>query len=175
MQLKELKKSLWGYDKESVYQYIAALEAEITERFAEKNNRTEQELADARVQISGLEKALKAMQEENRELKEKQSSVAKVLEETQEYARQMKAETDRREKDARGEIETVVLKQKKEVEIYGKKLRQFRYLFYSFFQELDREVENLEEKLTQVQADEPDINLSLFSRKEKKHEEKNCG
>lgn len=54
MRLDELKKGFWGYKKESVYNYVVALEEEASKRLAEKNAQIDKLEAEAQRQRTEL-------------------------------------------------------------------------------------------------------------------------
>ena len=62
MRLEELKKSLWGYRKETVLQYVVAQEEAFSKRLLEKDGQAAEADRQARARIEALEA-------ENRELR----------------------------------------------------------------------------------------------------------
>ena len=55
MQLDELKKGFWGYQKEGVFQYITAREEEFSRRLLEKEAQADQALQRAQTRVQELE------------------------------------------------------------------------------------------------------------------------
>lgn len=78
-----LKKSFYGYSKESVYEYIAELNEEFSERVL-KND------AEHNARIKSLEETINQLKNENLELKRRESAITSALIEAQQYAKALK-------------------------------------------------------------------------------------
>ena len=78
-----LKKSFYGYSKESVYEYIAELNEEFSERVL-KND------AEHNARIRSLEETINQLKNENLELKRRESAITSALIEAQQYAKALK-------------------------------------------------------------------------------------
>ena len=79
MRLDELKKGFWGYKKESVYQYIAAMEDKAARKLAQQQEQAEKEADKAQKRICELEEALKILREENKALYQDQIHISETL------------------------------------------------------------------------------------------------
>ena len=64
MRLEELKKGLWGYKKEGVFQYITAQEEAFSQRLMEKDAQAEREAASAQKRIAELEQEVSTLRRE---------------------------------------------------------------------------------------------------------------
>lgn len=122
MRLDELKKGFWGYKKESVYQYIAAMEDKAARKLAQQQEQAEKEADKAQKRICELEEALKILREENKALYQDQIHISETLMEAQKYSRKMNEETARRAEEANKEMETAFQVHRDRLEEYGKKV-----------------------------------------------------
>ena len=64
MRIEELKKGLWGYKKESIFQYIAEQEETFSKKLLEKNTQLEQLSQQYQTRIEELEAVLRQSQAE---------------------------------------------------------------------------------------------------------------
>ncbi len=88
MKLSELKKGFWGYQKESVYHYIALLEEEASERLMEKDAQAAREKERAEKRIRELEASVKRLRRENDALRRKQKKSPDTWDEPKEQRHQ---------------------------------------------------------------------------------------
>ena len=107
MQLDELKKGFWGYQKEGVFQYITAREEEFSRRLLEKEAQAdqalqraqtrvqelEQEAVDAWSRVRALEQELQSLREERDALRKQQAMVADALLDARAYAGRLREES----------------------------------------------------------------------------------
>ena len=68
MQLDELKKGFWGYQKEGVFQYITAREEEFSRRLLEKEAQADQALQRAQTRVHGCRGAVKQIYSRRRKV-----------------------------------------------------------------------------------------------------------
>lgn len=165
MRLDELKKGFWGYRKESVYRYIAALEEETSKKLEEKDAQLKKVEGEIRQRLSELENALKEAQKENEAMRENQMVISATLLEAQRFAELLKEDSFRREREAQAELDTAMEQKMRELNVYSTRIRQLRETFQNMLKELDDKTEALEQEMEILQTQAPVTNLSLFQRK----------
>ena len=76
MQIQEMKKGLFGYKKESVYQYVSALNEEFSQKLIEKDEKNEVLVKELRERTQALEAELERVKRESEDLRKKQLAVS---------------------------------------------------------------------------------------------------
>ena len=122
MNITELKKSLFGYSKESVYQYISYLNQEFSQKLLEKDSVSDNLVKELQERNSALEKELESLRAENDTYKRMQSCISESIISAKNYENEIKdaavlegnrirktieEETQRKEQLLKGYIETV--------------------------------------------------------------------
>ena len=122
MNITELKKSLFGYSKESVYQYISYLNQEFSQKLLEKDSESDNLVKELQERNSALEKELESLRAENDTYKRMQSCISESIISAKNYENEIKdaavlegnrirktieEETQRKEQLLKGYIETV--------------------------------------------------------------------
>ena len=100
MRIEELKKGLWGYKKESIFQYIAEQEETFSKKLLEKNTQLEQLSQQYQTRSEELEAGRRQSQAELSALRAKQDRISDALLEAQACAGRMRMETQAREQAA---------------------------------------------------------------------------
>ena len=179
MQLEQLKKSLFGYEKDSVYQYIASMEADFSARLMEKDRQAEAERAQTREQIASLEQEVRALREAHEAQQSRQLAIADALLDAQAHAGQLREENTQQAEALRRQIEeeaaaerrrltAVAAAQQAALSRYRAQIESLRAALRQTIAELDgRVAEALEEiEKTAQEQPEPESNMSLFARQE---------
>ena len=122
MNITELKKSLFGYSKESVYRYISYLNQEFSQKLLEKDSVSDNLVKELQERNSALEKELESLRAENDTYKRMQSCISESIISAKNYENEIKdaavlegnrirktieEETQRKEQLLKGYIETV--------------------------------------------------------------------
>ena len=122
MNITELKKSLFGYSKESVYQYISYLNQEFSQKLLEKDSVSDNLVKELQERNSALEKEIESLRAENDTYKRMQSCISESIISAKNYENEIKdatvlegnrirktieEETQRKEQLLKGYIETV--------------------------------------------------------------------
>ncbi len=165
MRLDELKKGFWGYKKESVYQYIAAMEDEAARKLVQQQEQAEKEADKAQKRICELEEALKIFREENKALYQDQIHISETLMEAQKYSRKMNEETARRAEEANKEMETAFQVHRDRLEEYGKKVGKLGRVLRELLEDMEAETEHMEEEIGKVKEQAPAHGLAVFPKK----------
>ncbi len=122
MNITELKKSLFGYSKESVYRYISYLNQEFSQKLLEKDSVSDNLVKELQERNSALEKEIESLRAENDTYKRMQSCISESIISAKNYENEIKdaavlegnrirktieEETQRKEQLLKGYIETV--------------------------------------------------------------------
>lgn len=135
MQISDLKKSLFGYSRESVYQYISSMNEEFSRKLLEKERNTDELLKELQARNQALEKQIEELRCENDEYRKMHLAVSDSIIDAQNYAQQMKAETKQREQIQRAKIAE---------KIRGEQVKLAEYI---------GEIDGFREKLRDILAD----------------------
>jgi cell division septum initiation protein DivIVA len=111
MLLSELKKGLFGYNKESVYRYVMKLNEKYEQRIQEKEELHKKEIMELKQRIIELEM-------ENEELKSVQKAISMTIVEARNFASQIKKDTHEMEQDMRAKLRSKYGLEKKRLESY---------------------------------------------------------
>ena len=122
MNITELKKSLFGYSKESVYRYISYLNREFSQKLLEKDSVSDNLVKELQERNSALEKEIESLRAENDTYKRMQSCISESIISAKNYENEIKdaavlegnrirktieEETQRKEQLLKGYIEAV--------------------------------------------------------------------
>ena len=122
MNITELKKSLFGYSKESVYRYISYLNQEFSQKLLEKDSVSDNLVKELQERNSALEKEIESLRAENDTYKRMQSCISESIISAKNYENEIKdaavlegnrirktieEETQKKEQLLKGYIETV--------------------------------------------------------------------
>ena len=102
MRLEELKKGLWGYRKDAVFQYITQQEEQFTQKMAERDAQMEQTSQRDRSRIQELEQENRALKEELTRLRGQQDQISQAILDARSSADALMAESRAREEEAKG-------------------------------------------------------------------------
>ena len=142
MQLDELKKGFWGYQKEGVFQYITAREEEFSRRL--------------------LEQELLSLREERDALRKQQAMVADALLDARAYAGRLREESMAREEDARAQLRCALDRDLAELSGYRNKISALRLALQSALEGFDRRSEELERQAEVLASASPSGLLTLL-------------
>ena len=141
MHLDQLKKGLWGYRKDSVFQYIASQEEVFSQKLLEKD-----------AQAEGAA----------RQYQEKCDMISDALLDARSCAAQMKEESRALETEAQERIRQALEQELEQVAQYKEKVAALRCNIQATLAALDYKAAELEEQAQQLSDASPDGNLSLF-------------
>ncbi|MGI5959147.1 MAG: hypothetical protein ACOX60_07020 [Massiliimalia sp.] len=171
MKLDDLKKGFWGYQKSSVYQYIAFVEEEFSMKLMEKDAqlRTNEEQYCKR--IRQLEEELQEIRQKYESQKEEEMMIASTLLDAQHFAQILRAETEQKEQEEYQKWEEELSKNQKELNQYHLRVMDLREKFCSLLHAMDEEVQNFEQQIQALKQASPDKNMTLFERKTESEDE----
>ena len=104
MRLEEVKRGLWGYQRDAVFRYIAGQEEAFGQKLAEKDAQMMRAGQQAQARIRDLEEENRALKEEMRQLRGQQDQIARAILDARASAEALRAETVAQEAAARAEM-----------------------------------------------------------------------
>ena len=165
MEIDKLKRGLFGYKKESVYQYIASVEDDFSSKLLEKDDKIKKNEEIYLSKINKLEEELKEVKRQYEEQKGEKTVVAATLIEARRFAEQLKKETEEKENKALKEFENELSKKRKELKEYQEQIENLRKTIVSMLNETDGKIKNVENEIETVKQACPGKNMTLFERK----------
>lgn len=165
MNLDSLKKGWFGYQKASVYEYIAQIEATYADKLAQQEaaaKETEQGYVE---RIRRLEEELTQLRQQYEAQRSEQLMVSGALLDAKRYAQTLRQEAEEREAQERRELEAEWTQIRQELALRRDQSGRLRRLLQDLLGELDRQTEDYEDQVEQAQQEMTDCgNLSLFQR-----------
>ncbi len=146
MQIQEMKKGLFGYKKESVYQYVSALNEEFSQKLIEKDEKNEVLVKELRERTQALEAELERVKRESEELRKKQLAVSDSIIDARDYAAQLKSETRRREQALYDQMEARMSRENRRLDGYAENIGKLREQIKDVLEQFDEELKQAENK-----------------------------
>ena len=171
MRLDELKKGFFGYKKESVYQMIASMETEFSEKLVQKDEQAAKASEEMQRKIQEMETEIKTLREDAESQHRSQKMISDALLEARSHAESMREDTLRREQAAQSMIREERDRQLGELETYLRRVRKIRENFLDVIREMDNKAQELEKEMEALREEAPRHNLSLFQKNEKAENE----
>ena len=97
MRLEELKKGLWGYQKDAVFQYISQQEEQFTQKMSEKDAQLDRMRQQDQARIQELEQENRALKEELTRLRAQQDQISQAILDARSSAEALRAESRAKE------------------------------------------------------------------------------
>lgn len=164
MRIEELRKGLWGYRKESIFQYIAEQEEAFSKKLLERDTQAGQLSRQYQARIEELEAALRQSQAELAALRAKQDRISDALLEAQACAERMKMETQAQEQAAQEAVRKTLSAEMAELGRYQAGIADLRRYLQQTLQEFSKAADRMEQKTAELAGDSPAQNLTLFQR-----------
>lgn len=146
MQIQEMKKGLFGYKKESVYQYVSALNEEFSQKLIEKDEKNEVLVKELRERTQALEAELERVKRESEDLRKKQLAVSDSIIDARDYAAQLKSETRRREQALYDQMEARMNKENRRLDGYTENIGKLREQIKDVLEKFDEELKQAESR-----------------------------
>ena len=162
MRLEELKKGLWGYQKDAVFRYITEQEDAFTKTLAEKDAQLERAERQAQARIHALEQENQAMKEELERLQAQQDQIAQAILDARASADALKAESRAQEEAARETVRQTLERDLAELAGYRKKVAELRNAIQTALGSMEKQTEEIEQQAEALFAAAPEGNLTLF-------------
>ena len=158
MRLEELKKGLWGYKKDAVFQYISQQEEQFTQKMAEKDAQLEQTSRQDRARIQDLEQENRTLKEELARLRAQQDQISQAILDARSSAEILKAESRAQEEKARETLEQDLAA----LENYRQQVMDLHRAIRTAMKGLEQQVEEMEQQAEELHEAAPQENLTLF-------------
>ena len=165
MNLEQLKKGFFGYNKSSVYQYISSQEEEFSKKIlekAEEHKKIEEQYLE---KIKQLEQELQETKQRVETLQNDQMMISAAWMEATRYAEQLKKEAEQQKEKDRQKWKQQVEKANKELEHYQARVKNVREMVTSLLHNLDEKSMNINTQIQTLQEECPSHNMALFERK----------
>ena len=162
MHLEELKRGLWGYRKDAVFQYIAQQEEQFAQKMAEKDAQMEQRNQQDSLHIQALEQENRALKEELARLRAQQDQISQAILDARSSAEALKAESRAQEETARETIRQALERDLAELAGYRNKIETLRQTIQAALECMEEQAETMEEQAAKLAAAAPEGNLTLF-------------
>ena len=162
MRLEELKKGLWGYRKDAVFQYITQQEEQFTQKMAEKDAQMEQRSRQDRSHIQELEQENRTLKEELSRLRAQQDQISQAILDARSSAEALKAESRAQEETARETVRLALERDLAELAGYRNKIETLRQTIQAALACMEEQAETMEEQAEKLAAAAPEGNLTLF-------------
>ena len=162
MRLEELKKSFWGYQKDTVFRYITQQEEAFTQKLAEKDALRERMDQQAQSRIRELEEENRAMKEELGRLREQQDQISRAILDARASAEALKAESRAQEEAARDTVRHALELDLAELAGYREKVAELRKAIQTALGSMEEQAEEIEQQAEELFEAAPTGNLTLF-------------
>ena len=157
MRLEELKKGFWGYQKDSVFQYITDLESACSQRLQEKDLQAERAAREAQTRVQALEEENRALRAELSRLREQQDQISQAILDARASAEAMRAQTQAQEEAAREALRQALERETGELNRYRERVAALRENIRRTLEALDRQAESLEQQAQAAEEAAPDL------------------
>lgn len=162
MRLEELKKGLWGYKKDAVFQYISQQEEQFTQKMAEKDAQLEQTSRQDWARIQDLEQENRALREELTRLRAQQDQISQAILDARASAETLKAESRAQEEKARETVRQALEQDLAVLEGYRQQVADLHRAIQTAMKGLEQQAEEMEQQADDLLESAPTGNLTLF-------------
>lgn len=162
MRLEELKKGLWGYKKDAVFQYISQQEEQFTQKMAEKDAQLEQTSRQDRARIQDLEQENRTLKEELARLRAQQDQISQAILDARSSAEILKAESRAQEEKARETVRQALEQDLAVLDGYRQQVADLHRAIRTAMKGLEQQVEEMEQQAEELHEAAPQENLTLF-------------
>ena len=162
MRLEELKKGLWGYKKDAVFQYISQQEEQFAQKIAEKDAQLEQTSRQDRSRIQDLEQENRALKEELARLRAQQDQISQAILDARSSAETLKAESRAQEEKAREAVRQALEQDLAVLNGYRQQVVDLHRTIQAAMKALEQQMGEMEQQTEKLLEAAPQENLTLF-------------
>ena len=155
MNITELRKSLFGYSKESVYQYISYLNQEFSQKLVEKDRESNYLIKELQERNAALEKEMESIRAENDIYKKMQSSISESIISAKNYEKEIKAAAVLENKKIRETINEEKQKQEMQLKNYIETIDAYRVSLVHILKEFETSLKNISEEGHSILKESP--------------------
>ena len=165
MNITELRKSLFGYSKESVYQYISYLNQEFSQKLVEKDRESNYLIKELQERNAALEKEMESIRAENDIYKKMQSSISESIISAKNYEKEIKDAAVLENKKIRETINEEKQKQEMQLKNYIETIDAYRVSLVHILKEFETSLKNISEEGHSILKESPiySENKEIFS------------
>lgn len=162
MRLEELRKGLWGYKKDAVFQYISQQEEQFTQKMAERDAQLERMSRQGQSRIQELEQENRALKEELTRLRARQDQISQAILDARSSAEILKAESRAQEEKARETVRQALEQDLAVLESYRQQVADLHRAIRTAMKGLEQQAEEMEQQAEELLEAAPQENLTLF-------------
>ena len=166
MKFDQMKKGFFGYQKASVYEYIAMVEEEFSSKLMEKEEQYQQNEEQYQKKIARLEEELREMREQLEQKREEQMTIASTLLDATRYAETLRQETEEKIQAENRKWEEELAAKQRELNQYYAQILNVREMFCNLLHDMEERAGGFEHQIEMVKAAAPGRNMTLFERKD---------
>ena len=155
MNITELRKSLFGYSKESVYQYISYLNQEFSQKLVEKDRESNYLIKELQERNAALEKEMESIRAENDIYKKMQSSISESIISAKNYEKEIKDAAVLENKKIRETINEEKQKQEMQLKNYIETIDAYRVSLVHILKEFETSLKNISEEGHSILKESP--------------------
>ena len=155
MNITELRKSLFGYSKESVYQYISYLNQEFSQKLVEKDRESNYLIKELQERNAALEKEMESIRAENDIYKKMQSSISESIISAKNYEKEIKDAAVLENKKNRETINEEKQKQEMQLKNYIETIDAYRVSLVHILKEFETSLKNISEEGHSILKESP--------------------
>ncbi len=168
MNVEKLKKG-FGYQKESVYKYIAELEEEFSAKLSERENQINSENETLRERIKQLEEEIILNKKEIEEEKKQRNLISNTLVDAQAYAAKIREDLEKQRDEEQKKLTEEVERQKQIIELYKNKIDDFRRKTAELLKNFDEKAAEAGNRAEKLKDNMPSGNMSMFQKKQEQN------
>ena len=162
MRLEELKKGLWGYQKDAVFQYISQQEEQFTQKMAEKDAQLDRMRQQDQARIQELEQENRALKEELTRLRAQQDQISQAILDARSSAEALRAESRAKEEEARETVRQALERDLAELAGYRERIVALRQAIQTALERMGQQAGEMEQQAEELFEATPQRNLTLF-------------
>ena len=162
MKLEELKKGLWGYQKDAVFRYISEQEELFAQKLMEKDAQMEQSSRRFQARIQELEEENRQLKEELGRLREQQDRISQAILDARASAEALKRETQAQEEAAREAVRQAMERDLAELAGYQERIAALRKAIQAAVRGLEDQAAEMQQQAQALYEAVPVGNLTLF-------------
>lgn len=159
MNLAKLKTG-FGYQKASVYAYIAEVEEEYSSKLMEQERKAKENEERYQERIKELEAELEGSRSQAEKNLGDQLMIANTLMDAKRYGEALKRETQEQEKTVRRKLEEDRERLRRDLEQYGAQIQELRDYIQGMLTRMDGQVQEAQKKADQVKASEQKLGIA---------------
>ncbi len=165
MEIDQLKRGFWGYQKDSVYQLVSSMEDKFSTTLLEKEEEIKKKEEMYLSRIHTLENELLETKQKLENHVTHQDMISMTLLDAKRFAQTMQAEAEEKQKAEMEKFYEDLKQKKKELLHYQKSISDLREKVRETLNSMDMQIQGLTDTAEETMQSAPCGNMSLFERK----------